>query len=331
MRTRNPITVLGPDGKPLAGASVHTTLRSTGADASVYSKETGAEPGTNPVTTDSKGRCVQWLDRGAYNSTVTAEGMEPYVEAWDSAPAGDGAVDTTWVGDGQIKEADLENEAVTNGKVKAGVLKGDRLLAGDVAADRLEGAVLEALGLNAGATKRRGHMSIATEQSRENTAYGTLATPDEVTVELAENGIITVYFQAIWKETVAGNASAAIFLNETPLKAGYPGIASPLEPAATIGGTGLANKFVPLVSAAGWGLVSNQGLKVGEAAYVGDATTGQIIGGGAVLETPRELVVGGPVHIFAAAGIYKVSVRYKALSGSVIVKGRRLWVRTEAF
>ena len=59
-RTKNPLVVLGPDGRPLAGASVHTTIRSSGADASVYAAETGATAGANPAVTDAHGRCNQW-------------------------------------------------------------------------------------------------------------------------------------------------------------------------------------------------------------------------------------------------------------------------------
>jgi microcystin-dependent protein len=99
MRTKNPVTVLGPDGRPLAGASVYTRVRGTGADATVYAAETGAGPGSNPAVTGPTGRVTQWCERGAYASTVTAPGMDPYVEEWDSAPGSDRAVDNGWVAD----------------------------------------------------------------------------------------------------------------------------------------------------------------------------------------------------------------------------------------
>ncbi len=97
MRTRNPIVVLGADGKPLAGAKVETKTRPAGALATVYANETGEEAGSNPAITDAKGRVVQWLERGAYSSLCTAEGMEAYSEAWDSAPAKDAAIDENWL------------------------------------------------------------------------------------------------------------------------------------------------------------------------------------------------------------------------------------------
>jgi len=97
VRTKNSVIVLGPDGRPLAGASVHTVVRATGVDASVYAAETGATPGTNPAVTNTHGRVTQWLERGAYTSTITGEGIEAYLEEWDSSPASDGAIDHAWV------------------------------------------------------------------------------------------------------------------------------------------------------------------------------------------------------------------------------------------
>lgn len=100
MRTKNPITVLGPDGRPLAGASVYTRHRTDGSDATVYAAEAGAAPGNNPAVSDARGRVVQWIDRGDYASTVTPPVgvvMDPYVEEWESTPGKDGAVTPPWL------------------------------------------------------------------------------------------------------------------------------------------------------------------------------------------------------------------------------------------
>jgi hypothetical protein len=97
VRARNPIIVLGPDGKPLAGAHVETKLRPSGAAATVYKAETGAEAGANPATTDVHGKVVQWLERGAYESVISAAGMETYAEPWDAVPGGDHVVDTPFL------------------------------------------------------------------------------------------------------------------------------------------------------------------------------------------------------------------------------------------
>jgi hypothetical protein len=97
MRCKNPLCVLGPDGRPLAGAKVQTNLRPAGSAATVYSGETGGGAGSNPATTDAHGKVLQWLERGAYTSLITAEGMEAYSEAWDSAPGGSTGVDHDWL------------------------------------------------------------------------------------------------------------------------------------------------------------------------------------------------------------------------------------------
>jgi microcystin-dependent protein len=87
MRARNPIIVLGEDGKPLAGASVQTNLRPSGAPASAYAAEVGGAPAANPAITDSHGKVSQWVDHGAYTSIVSATGLTTYSEPWDAAPA----------------------------------------------------------------------------------------------------------------------------------------------------------------------------------------------------------------------------------------------------
>ncbi len=107
MRTRNPITVLGPDGKPFAGASVTTKVRATGSFASVYATESGGSAGANPDTTDANGRITQWLERGAYSSTITGPGLDPYVEHWESTPGSDGGIDLSWIPDALLTAAKL--------------------------------------------------------------------------------------------------------------------------------------------------------------------------------------------------------------------------------
>ena len=93
MRSKNPLTILGPDGRPLAGASVSTKMRPSGEAATVYAAETGGGAGTNPALSDSHGEVEQWLERGAYSSVVTAEGMEARTIPWDSVPGGDHGID----------------------------------------------------------------------------------------------------------------------------------------------------------------------------------------------------------------------------------------------
>lgn len=155
---------------------------------------------------------------------------------------------------------------------------------------------------------------IATEETRESASYGTLTTPDEVTVTLPENGLIAVAYQATWKESVSGAGRGAIFLGASQLKTAEAGGPALGQAEAKIGG---GTGFVPL-SSGGTGLKSVEP----SSGYTGDVTTGQAIG------TVGSVVSTGPCYIFAAAGTYKVSVQFKASSGKVTVKSRKLWAWT---
>jgi hypothetical protein len=188
------------------------------------------------------------------------------------------------------------------------------------------GTGIDALGTDIEASLESKRSIIATEQSRENAAYGTLSTPDEVTLTLPENGLIGVWFQATWLESVKEAGRAAIFIGATQLHIAKGGSAIP--EAAVIGGT--AARFVPLATFHS-GLISPEG----GPGYTGDVTTGQTVGvyqaknfeeESAIISFSSEYApFGGPCYIFAAAGTYKISVQFKATSGKVAVKNRRLW------
>lgn len=156
---------------------------------------------------------------------------------------------------------------------------------------------------------------IATEQAREKNTFGTLATPDEVTVTLPENGLIAIVFQAKWKTT--GNPSnAAIFLDSNQLKTAAFEKANPVVQTTAIK---LINKWSPLATYGG-GLISESVTTE----YLGDVTTGQVAGYNP--QNATEWGYGGPCYVFAAAGTHKVSVQFAASSGKVTVSNRKLWV-----
>lgn len=171
-------------------------------------------------------------------------------------------------------------------------------------------------GFNEGANVRRGKFIQPAVGSRTNTAYGALSNgPDQVAnIVLPGDGLIIIAFQAVAQSTVLGAGRAAIFLGANQVKSFGTALASQ---EATIGaGTGAANVDHILAAGAG-GLVSpNSG------GYAGDATTGQIIGADGVY---------GYTVLHAAGGTYTISVQYKATSGTISVKNRRLWVRSEAY
>lgn len=151
---------------------------------------------------------------------------------------------------------------------------------------------------------------IATEQTRESTSFGTLSTADEITgVVLPENGLILLGYTANMKSSVSGAGRAAIFVGSNQLKTDLGGTA----PAAQeIGSVGTA--FHHIFSTT-YGLTTQE-----TGVWTGDVTTGQALSyssGGAS--------IGGLCAIFAAAGTYAISVQFKASSGSVTAKERKLW------
>jgi hypothetical protein len=151
---------------------------------------------------------------------------------------------------------------------------------------------------------------VATEQGRTSASYGVLTTPDEVSVVMATNGLIAVAYQAMWKQSVATTARAAIFVGTNQLKV-ISGSGPVVQEAAMISNTAA---FFSLATGQG-GLVSSENPN-----YSGDVTTGQIIGADG---TNQRLM--GPLMFFAVAGTYKITVQFKASSGTVTAKERKLW------
>lgn len=187
-------------------------------------------------------------------------------------------------------------------------------------------------GFNEGGNVRRGKSIIATEESRTNTAYGLLTTPDRVqNVLLPTDGLICVAYQALWKESVASAGRAAIFIGANDLKLpnfGSATINTGTPPSAWIGGT--ANTYQPLSTIAAGLRCAVGGTGVGGSDSTLGVTTGVALS--SAQNTGSELVYdGGVCLIYAAAGTYDISIQFKSTSGSVSAKERKLWVWTINF
>jgi hypothetical protein len=147
---------------------------------------------------------------------------------------------------------------------------------------------------------------IATEETRENVAFGTLTTADEVkSVVLPANGLFAIGYTAIFKSSVSNAGRAAIFIGANQLKNAATG-APLVEEIAT------ATTELSTLGTTSSGLSRSNG-----SAATAFVTTGQILGPG---------TGGGLTYVFAAAGTYNISVQFKATSGSVTAKERKLWV-----
>lgn len=171
--------------------------------------------------------------------------------------------------------------------------------------------------------RTRGKSIIATTEARTNVAFGLMPTPDQVNeLVVPTDAVICVLAQMTWQESVAGAASAALLIGANQL--------------STVGVTGGSP-----ITATGVGVTSGQPANIDEAlstwpgglrgqtsrsggAYTGDVTTGQAIG----LQAGATGVMSGICFLFVAAGTYDVGVQFKATSGSVTAKNRKLWVWT---
>lgn len=152
-------------------------------------------------------------------------------------------------------------------------------------------------------------LAIAKEETRENTAFGTLPTADLIKeVKVGEKGLIRIGYSARFKSSVSGAGKAAIFLGANQLKLFT-------NEAKVVSASTTGTVFRQLSSATTTGLAANTASE----ATGTDSTTGQL------LSTSFE---GGMAELWLAAGTYDVSIQFKATSGSVSAKERRLWVET---
>jgi hypothetical protein len=231
---------------------------------------------------------------------------------------------TTLVAGANENVNDLNSNLNAITAVVNGAIDSSNIANAGVSANNLSTAVAQQLGVTNVANTGRGKSIIAATESRTNVAYGTMTTPDQVTgIVLPTDGLIFIAFQGTWQNSVASAAGAAIFLGANEVKASTTGFAAPQTLINTgVGPTGTGSDAS--LSSFPLGLISSN-----STSYSGDVTTGQIVG---IYGTTHLAVAeGGPCAIFAAAGTYTVSVQFKASSGSVTVKNRKLWVWTQGF
>lgn len=188
----------------------------------------------------------------------------------------------------------------------------------------LASALAAVLGVSQSGLVRRGKSIIATAESRSNTAYDVLATPDRVSgLVLPTDGLILMAYHATWENSNANAGRAAIFLGGTQTK--MHSTNGSVEIAETSGPTATARKSV--LYSTGSGLDSASGALN----YDGPVTTGEIIGSGQAFAGTGPSGMSGFTAIFAAAGTYDLSIRFKATAGSVTVSNRKLWAMAIGF
>lgn len=144
-RAELPIVVLNTTtGLPVSGASVAVKYRSSGLAATWWTQETGGTSSTASITTDASGRTSAWLDRGAYNCTVSGTGITTYTEPWDSSPGADGGIDSLWLPDNVIQARHLADKVVSAAEIADDTITASQIAAGAVGSSEL-GATATAL------------------------------------------------------------------------------------------------------------------------------------------------------------------------------------------
>lgn len=218
------------------------------------------------------------------------------IKAWTQ-----GQIDSTNLKAGGIEGASLKSETITGSKIAPATIKSSNIEAGVFGAVALTKSV------------------IATEESRTNTAFGTLGTPDELTVVMPEDGLFGVSFQANWKESVSSSAAAGLFFKQglgaavaVKIQLTNSTSLSTVESSAI----GHAGVWQPLTN-------SSNGLVTGSGA-VNVAT--ETFGVPTVVGMAGEVSGGGFLLLASEAGSFKLSIRYKSSSGTVTVKNRILRV-----
>ena len=246
-----------------------------------------------------------------------------------------------------VTDTKLAANAVTDTKIAANAVSAGKLLDASIAAGKLDATLAALLGITTGVT-RRGKSINPQEDTRTNTAYGTMTNADRVpSVVVPTDGLIAILYQALWKESVFNTARAAIFIGSNQLRIANPGGGSTVTQAAAIDDTTstVVNVYTAL-SSNGMGLASahNSG------ADMANVTTGQAVG---VVNLSDPLTAeingsttrffgpyaGGTGNVFGAglclafatAGTYDITVQFKSSSGTVSVKDRRLWAWTVGF
>jgi hypothetical protein len=173
--------------------------------------------------------------------------------------------------------------------------------------ENLSTALAEYLGISKSGSPRRGKTIIATEEARTDTAYGLMTTPDRVSgIVLPTDGVLLVTYHAMWKNSVGSAGRAAVFLGANQAKYGASNGGAPAVAEATGHG------------ATGYDWLAT----VSTGPVLGTVNSANAVTGG--ITTGMSMI--GTAALFAAAGTYDVSVQFKATSGSVTVKERRLYV-----
>lgn len=175
---------------------------------------------------------------------------------------------------------------------------------------------------------------VNTEDTYNLTLFGEATpNPDRVSqVTMPTDGLMYIGAIGRYKCTVLGDdlsglgCQIAIHINSNQLKVPDSGQAAPVAQSSVWNNFAATNTYKPFGSYHG-GIASIGGT----VAQSDDVTTGQILSIGTLGDGSKYVAPGGFFIMFAAAGVYDISLRYKVSSGTITVKNRKLWVWTKEF
>lgn len=126
-RVRIPITVLGPDGRPLPGATMAVRRRVDATPVPVFAAETGGTTlSPSQVITAADGRFPGWTERDALEGVITPPvgvTLDSTLHQWEALPAGDQASEADWHSDQSVPGRALTNGTVELDDLAASVLE----------------------------------------------------------------------------------------------------------------------------------------------------------------------------------------------------------------
>jgi hypothetical protein len=153
-------------------------------------------------------------------------------------------------------------------------------------------------------------VSIATEETRTNVAFGLMTTPDQISgVVIPTGGTLLINYRAIWRASVANAGRVAIFVGANQVKNMGPE-AQPVLYESPTSVEEFNTRFAYLESTSNGFFTSIINNSKGSASF-GAVTTGLISGQWMAIEG-------------LAAGTYNVSIQYRGTSGGVVVRERTL-------
>lgn len=320
-RTGPGIGTSGTDFRVTAGAGLQVQVSAGDAYVAqtVASQEVVADEGLYYVHNDAPVNPTNTILAPVSNPRWDAVVLRVY-DISEQALSGSSKAQIEWV-----QGTESAGAAITNLTGAPGSLPANSLLLAYVLQTVAESSIAAANILNVAATTGGNVISTITTQSTTSAAYTSLG--DQIPgIVMPTNGLIAVWYQAIWSVAGAVVGFAGLFLGANQVTVGGP-----------------ANTQVPVECSMSGSVndshlsSANSGLATGgnTGANSTDVTTGQLVGnsGSSGGVTGTNINGGyGPCYIFAAAGIYNVGVQFKvAAGGTVTTKNRKLWVQPLPF